>query len=158
MGTLSRFLTILAIAAVAAIGAGCSKDDLPATPPPPFLFSDVRLQKDIVPLPGTFLQHGKNTTVRFNVAYTLAPEIAKNRSNLRLFLNLYGEDSVGTILAIGAFPDRVYTLDQDGSNVSDSINFTVPANAAFVDVEAFLDTLPFANPIITIDSKYWPVR
>ena len=158
MRTLSRFLTILAIAAVAAIGAGCSKDDLPGTPPPPFLFSSVRLQRDIVPLPGTYLQRGKNTTVRFNVAYTLAPQIATTRSNIRLFLNFYGEDSVGTILGIGAFPDRVYTLDQDGSNVADSMNFTVPANAAFVDVEAFLDTLPFANPIITIDSQYWPVR
>jgi hypothetical protein len=42
--------------------------------------------------------------------------------------------------------------------VRDSLVFTVPAAAATVSIEAFLDSTTFRNPVMSIDRRTWNVQ
>lgn len=152
------FFPLMLIAAVAAILASCKQEELPATPSSPFLFNGIRIQKDLVPVAETVLHPGQQAKVHYSVAYTLDPSQAAMRNNLRLFVTLYGIKATDSLLGIGTFPNATHPLPQDGGVITDSITLTVPTNAARVNIEAFLDTLPTAGYVIEIHELGWPVR
>ena len=60
--------------------------------------------------------------------------------------------------SIGGFPDKILQLSEQGGVLRDSLQFTLPPGIARLTMEAFLDSLPFANPVISIDSQIWPVQ
>jgi hypothetical protein len=148
----------IAAATAAAIGWGsCSNDSLPTSPSGPFLFSSIEFGKGMSPTPQTPLAHAQKVNLHYTIAYTLDPGNAKIRDSLRLFVNVYADLNDTTIVGIGAFPDRSLTLPANSGILTDSIPFIVPANVTYVDVEAFMDTLPLNNDIINYTSHYWPV-
>jgi hypothetical protein len=144
--------------AAAGLLVGCEEEDNPATPAPPFLFSNLTLSKETLPRPGTFLSVGQNVLLRYKVSHTLNSGDNAQQSNMAVFVNIFGRDAVGNVISIGGAPDRTVTPLEVSNVVQDSIPFVVPAGVAGVFVEAFLDTLPFANPVVALDSQSWPVR
>ncbi len=150
--------TLLLLLAAAGLLVGCEEEDNPATPPPPFLFSNITLSKETIPRPTTFLSAGQNALLRYKVSYTLNDGDNAQQSNMAVFVNLFGRDAAGNIVSIGGAPDRTITPLNVSDVLRDSIAFFVPQGVTGVFVEAFLDTLPFANPVVALDSQNWPVR
>lgn len=138
------------------ITASCSKDTIPTTPSPPFLFSDLRLLKTTTPAPGTTLSKGQNVTVYLHSAYTLEPGNDVQRANLAVIADAFYLDATDTL--------RFLTLTQGpplgatSGVVAETLKFTVPQAALSVTVFAFVDTIPYANPVISYDSQEWPVQ
>jgi hypothetical protein len=140
------------------LAGGCSEEDLPSSPPPPFLFTSLSLSSDTQPRPGTFLAQGEAVRLRYGVSYTLDPSMDQQRNQLALYVNVFGVAADSSTVNIGAFPDREYRPDVPGEFRSDTLDFTVPNGVTQVWVEAFLDTLPFSNPVLALDRLIWPVR
>ena len=113
----------------ASLAAGsCSQDDIPVTPPPPFLFTDVAISKFVTPAPTTFLHPGVSYTTHFSVNYTLSPDIDAQRNLYGVFAEVDSYDSKGAFLAVlGTSRNPPPLLGAAGGTVSDSIKFTVPA-------------------------------
>jgi len=159
MKQLHRILRALPFLFVAAgLFVGCEEEDNPATPPPPYLFSNIALSKYTTPRPFTFLSTGQNVLLRYGVSHTLNDGDNAQQSNMAVFVNIFGRDAAGNVVSIGAAPDRMITPLEVSSVAQDSIPFVVPQGVVGVYVEAFLDTLPFANPVVALDSQIWPVR
>ena len=137
---------------------GCSQEDLPSSPPPPFLFTSLSLSSDTQPRPGTPLAAGQSVRLRYGVSYTLDPATFEQRTQLGIYVNVFGVDAQNNSVNIGAFPDREFTPDLQGATRPDTISFAVPVGITQVWVEAFLDTMPFSNPVVALDRLIWPVQ
>jgi len=137
---------------------GCTEEDLPTTPPPPFLFTALTLSSDTQPRPGTVLTQGQAVQLRYGVSYTLDTVMFRQHDQLAIFVNVFGLAPDSSTVNIGAFPDRQFTADLQGEFRGDSLSFTVPSGITQVWVEAFLDTIPFSNPVVALDRLIWPVR
>ena len=138
--------------------AGCEDDAIPTFAPPPYLFSNISITKECNPVPGSALRPGSTVNLRFSVAYTLDPNDFQNRAGLGMFINLFGRTPTDSLVSIGGFPDKILQLSEQGGVLRDSLQFTLPPGIARLTMEAFLDSLPFANPVISIDSQIWPVQ
>lgn len=149
---------IAVIVAALVVASGCSDEELPSSPPPPFLFTSLALSSDALPRPGTPLQVGQEVRLQYGVAFTLDPAMFEQRTQLAVFVNVFGVDANDNSVNIGDFPDRQFTPELQGANQLDTIAFTVPAGITQVWVEAFLDTIPFSNPVVALDRLIWPVQ
>jgi hypothetical protein len=159
MNQIHRILRVLPLlVAAAGLLVGCEEEDNPATPAPPFLFSNIALSKESMPRPGTPLSVGQNVLLRYKVSHTLNNGDNAQQSDMAVFVNIFGRDPAGNVVSIGGAPDRTISPLAVSNVLQDSIPFIVPAGLAGVFVEAFLDTLPFANPVVALDSQSWPVR
>jgi hypothetical protein len=141
-----------------ALLVSCEDESVPTSPPPPFLFSDVLLSKETSPTPSTPLSEGQNVLLLYKTSYTLNPGDSEQQTDLALFVNVFGQASDGSIVGIGLFPNREVSPLELSDIVRDSIQFVVPQGVSTVFMQAFLDTLPFANPVIALDQQSWPVR
>ena len=144
--------------ATLAAASGCSDEELPSSPPPPFLFTSLALSSDAQPRPGTPLRAGQEVRLQYGVAFTLDPATFEQRAQLAVFVNVFGVDADDNSVNIGDFPDRQFTPELQGANQLDTIAFTVPTGITQVWVEAFLDTIPFSNPVVALDRLIWPVQ
>jgi hypothetical protein len=150
---------VLCLAAAGLLGS-CTDDSIPSSPSPPYLFSDLRISKNISPVPGTTMSRGSNVTLRFEVAYTLGPGHDAMFNKLAIFADAYSSDSTGAFLAVlkslGATPPA---LNSVSTVAAESLNFTVPQNARFITLETYIDSLPpLTNFVVSIDTKVWPVQ
>ncbi|HUI66138.1 MAG TPA: hypothetical protein VL126_14940 [Bacteroidota bacterium] len=138
------------------LAASCSKDTIPTTPSPPFLFTDLRLLRSTSPTPGTTLSKGQNVTVYLNSAYTLDPSSDAQRANLAVLSDAFYLDATDTL--------RFLTLTQSpplaatSGVIAETLKFTVPQAALSITVFSFVDTIPYVNPVISYDSQNWPVK
>jgi hypothetical protein len=147
--------------ALLALGVGCTKDDIPSSPSPPFLFTSMIIGKTTTPTPGTTLHPGQTVTVRFEVDYTLAPTDEATRARLGFAMLsgvLSSKDSVtaDTTLALPTGPSP--SLASSAGTFSQTMSFKVPAGSKRIFVVAFIDTLPSAGAVLRIDSQSWPVH
>ena len=140
------------------LAAGCTEEDLPTSQTPPFLFTALTLSSDTQPRPGTALTQGQAVQLRYGVSYTLDATMYRQHDQLAIFVNVFGVAADSSTVNIGAFPDRQFSLDLQGEFRGDSLSFTVPSGITQVWVEAFLDTIPFSNPVVALDRLIWPVR
>ncbi|MCK5571288.1 MAG: hypothetical protein KAJ12_00945 [Bacteroidetes bacterium] len=136
----------------------CEDESVPTSPPPPFLFTDLLLSKETSPTPSTPLSEGQDVLLLYKASYTLNPGDNAQQANLALFVNVFGQAPDGSIVGIGQFPNHMFSPLVVSDIVRDSIPFVVPQGVSTVFVQAFLDTLPFANPVIALDNQSWPVR
>lgn len=153
-----RFLSFFGFLGIVVMFTSCKNDDIPTTPAGPFLLTRMRISKDTTPTPGTTLNAGQTVGVHFTVDYTLSPEDDRNKTNLALFINAFSRDQNNNYMEIGIFPDKQFTLTAASGMVTDTLSVAIPATATSVTVEAFIDTLPFSNPVLTIDDKSWPAK
>jgi len=138
--------------------AGCKNDELPTNPPSPYLFTQILLSKDTRPVPETSLKVNQQVTLTYKVSYTLTPEEFQNVGNLGVFINVYATTANDSVVNIGTFPDKEFSIKQQADILRDSLSFVVPIRVVGVTLEAFLDNTPFSNPVIVIDRQHWPVE
>jgi hypothetical protein len=117
-------------AALAALaGLSCSKDDIPTTPPPPFLITYVAVSKFVSPPTTTILHRDSTYLIRFSVDYTLNPDTDANRSLFTVFADVAEFAEADTLVdVIGFIPFPFPDLTASSGTVTDSILFTVPAS------------------------------
>ena len=134
----SRAFRLVAILGASLAAGSCSKDDIPTTPPPPFLFTNVQVSKNVSPPPTKILVHGVSYVAKFDVAYTLDPADDARRATLQVSAVVNSHDANGDLLAIiGRLPFIPPTLSAPSGVFSDSIAFTVPASgASYISVGA----------------------
>jgi hypothetical protein len=147
-----------ALAALAALS--CSKDDIPTTPPPPFLFTNVQVSKSVSPPVTQVLTQGTSYVARFDVAYTLSAADDAQRSTWEVLAVVNSHDANGNFLAvIGSLAYTPPLLTSAGGVVTDSIGFAVPTSgASFISVGARVVT---RGSTITDGGKigpYWSVQ
>jgi hypothetical protein len=121
-------LPILFAIGAALAGLSCSKDDIPTTPPPPYLFTGVAVSKFATPSPASVLHAGQAYVVRFAVDYTLDPAVDATRSQYAIYADLATFDSTDNLLRVVGFgPNPPPGLTASSGAVSDSVSFTVTA-------------------------------
>jgi hypothetical protein len=127
----SRAFRLLMIAGAALAAGSCTNDDIPTTPPGPFLFTDFAISKFVSPPTTSVLHPSTNYTVRFSVDYTLAPDIDAKRSQYGIFADVASFDANDSLLQVlGVIPLPPPVLTSAAGEVSDSIQFTVPASGS----------------------------
>ena len=150
-----RPLSLLLCTGSALLIGSCKEDSIPTTPSPPFLFSDLKFSKDTSPPPGTNMSLGVHT-VRFSVAYTLAPQDDRGRGTLQLLAFAVSTDAKDSISVLQTTVPR--TLTSSGTIITDTLRFTIPAGALSVTVGALIDTLGINASPLLFDSEFWPVQ
>ena len=134
----SRAFRLMMILGAALAAGSCSKDDIPTTPPSPFLLTDVAISKFVTPPTTGTLHPGSHYVARFTVSYTLAPDVDANRSQNGVFAEVNSYDATYNYLAtLGTLAFTPQPLTGPSGAVSDSIGFTVPATgASYIFIEA----------------------
>lgn len=153
-----RVLSVALLICGLIIIGSCTKDDIPVTPGGPFLFTNVRIAKQLTPVPETPLRKVQNYTVRFVVDYTLAPKDEAQKANRGIYADVYCSDSSGAFLSILATTPAASGLTASSGAVAESLTFSVPVRALTVTLEAYIDTIPTAGFVLTLDDKSWPVQ
>jgi len=151
-----RPLSLLLCLGTAGLVGSCTDDSIPTSPSPPFLFSQLEISKDTSPIPGTTMSQGLHT-VRFSVAYTLAPQDDKGRATLGLFAFAVSTDAKDSVSVLQTLPST-RSLTSSGGTIADTLRFTVPPGALSVTVGALIDTLPFNTSPLLFDSQSWRVQ
>jgi hypothetical protein len=144
-----------------ALGAGCTKDDIPSSPSPPFLFTSMIIGKTTTPAPGTTLHPGQTITVQCEVDYTLAPVDEATRARLGFGLLsgvLSSKDSVTADTVLVGAPAAPPVLSTSAGTIPQTMTFKVPTGSKRIFVVAFIDTLPSTGTVLRIDSQSWPVH
>ncbi|HTY57534.1 MAG TPA: hypothetical protein VMF59_01900 [Bacteroidota bacterium] len=149
---------VVACAALAALS--CSKDDIPTTPPPPFLFTNVEVSKFVTPPVTRVLSRGASYVAKFDVSYTLSAADDAQRNNLEVLAVVNSHDVNGNFVAvIGSLAYTPPLFTSAGGVVTDSIGFTVPGSGvSYVSVGARVVT---RGSTITDGGKigpYWSVQ
>ncbi|MFQ5750546.1 MAG: hypothetical protein ACE5HI_00995 [bacterium] len=90
---ISLYISVVFVGAFAFIFA-CSDDHIPNSPNEPFLFTDIEISNDVIPIPGTIFTAGQLVSFDFKVAYTLAPEEVKKRDDIVLFIDFLAFDAL----------------------------------------------------------------
>jgi len=153
-----RMLGVTLLIGFGFVVVSCTKDEIPATPSAPFLFTSLKIAKTVTPVPGTAMTANQSYVVRFVVDYTLAPQDEGQKASRGIFADVYSEDGAGAVTLLATKPSIVPGLTAASGAVADSFNFTVPAGARFVTLEAYIDTIPAASFVLTLDDKSWPVQ
>ena len=137
----------------------CTKDDIPATPSSPFLFTSVKIGKSMSPAQGSTLTATQTYTVRYSLNYTLAPNEERQKSNIGIFADVYSRNATGAVTVLASTPTTVPGLTIGAGAPAESLTFTVPAGAKTVVLEGYLDTIPTTGFVISLDStQSWPVQ
>jgi hypothetical protein len=147
--------------ALLALGVGCTKDDIPSSPSPPYLFTSMIIGKTTTPVPGTTLHPGQTVTVQCEVDYTLAPVDEATRARLGFGLLsgvLSSKDSVSADTVLVSAPAAPPVLAASAGTIPQTMTFKVPAGSKRIFVVAFIDTLPSTGTVLQIDSQSWPVH
>jgi hypothetical protein len=155
---LPPFRLLVLLASAAFIIGGCSKDDIPSTPSPPFLFTSMIIGKTTSPTPGTTLQVGQTVTARFEVDYTLAPADDAGRAKLAILTGVVSRNATGVETVIVAAPAAPPVLAASSGAIPQTLTFTVPTGSKRIFIVAFIDTLPSVNTVLRLDSQDWPVQ
>jgi hypothetical protein len=152
-----RILLVLGVAAMM-WNLSCTSDDIPVTPGGPFLFTEMMLTSGTTPTPRTSMTIGHQYTARFSVAYTLDPAMVAlmQKGSLAVYADIYTDNTDSSFTVLASTTERKLTASS--GVISDSLKFTVPTKAVYVNVEAYIDTVPFTNPVLKIDSQYWNVK
>jgi hypothetical protein len=158
MAQFRRLLSISSVFLFALLFSECSSDSIPSTPPEPYLFDTILFGNGITPAPGTALSRGQNITLHLNIAYTLAPQLSSIRNRLAMYVQAFGRDSTNAAFGIGARRDSFLLASSSGSVVADSLSINIPQSIVSVKVQAFIDSIPFRNPVLLIDSTSWTVQ
>ena len=125
----SRAFRLIVIAGAALAAGSCSKDDIPTTPPGPFLFTDVAVSKFVTPPTTSVLHPNTSYVVRFSVNYTLDPDTDAHRSLYAVYADIAEFDAKDSLIqAIGFIPSPPPALTAASGVISDSISFKVPAS------------------------------
>lgn len=146
------------LACAAFVLGGCSKDDIPSTPSPPFLFTSMIIGKTTSPTPGTTLQVGQTVTARFEVDYTLAPADDAGRAKLAILSGVVSRNAAGVETVVVGAPAAPPVLTASAGAVPQTLTFTVPTGSKRIFIVAFIDTLPSANAVLRLASQSWPVQ
>ena len=152
-----RLLSAALLIVLVIILGSCTKDDIPSTPGGPFLFTSVKIAKTLTPVPGNPLTRSAQYRVRFVVDYTLAPEDDRQKANRGILADVYFQDTTGAVTLLSTMPTAALNLLPAAGAVAESLTFTVPANKGSITLEAYIDTLPSASFVLTLDDKSWPV-
>lgn len=155
---LSRMHLWIPLACAALVAGGCSKDDIPSTPSPPFLFTSMIIGKTTSPIPGTTLHPGQTVTVQFEVDYTLAPADDAGRAKLGLLSGVVSRNAAGVDDIIVFAPTAPPVLPATAGAVPQTLTFTVPAGSKRIFIVAYIDTLPSAGTVLRLDTQDWPVQ
>jgi hypothetical protein len=136
----SSIVRLVLVLGAALAAVSCSKDDIPTTPPSPYLFTDIAISKFVSPPLTDTLVHGKLYVTRFNVDYTLDDTTNAKRALYGVYAQVNSHAANGSFLAvIGTLAFTPQTLTGPAGTVADSIAFTVPASgASYISVEAGL--------------------
>jgi hypothetical protein len=136
----------------------CKSDDIPVTPAGPFLYTEMMITSTTTPIPQSTMTRGQTYHTRFSVAYALDPalEALMQKGKLALYADVYTDNTDNSFTVLATTSE--YKLTATNTIINDSLSFTVPANAVYVNVEAYLDTIPYTNPVIKLDSQYWNVK
>jgi hypothetical protein len=141
-----------------AVGS-CTKDDIPATPSSPFLFTSVKISKFTSPGQGSTLTANQNYTARFSVNYSLSADEERQKTTIGIFADVYSRNAAGTVTVLASSPTTVPGLTVGAGAPPESLSFTVPVGAKTVVLEAYLDTIPSSGFVISLDStQSWPVQ
>jgi hypothetical protein len=136
----------------------CKSDDIPVTPDGPFLYTEMMLTSTTTPMQHSVMTRGHQYTARFAVAYNLDPAMGAlmEKGKLALYADVYTDntDSTYTVLVNSA----EHKLTGLSGMVMDSLTFTIPTKAVYVNVEAYMDTIPGTGFVYKIDSQWWNVQ
>jgi hypothetical protein len=150
-------LLVLGIVA-AAMNLSCTSDAIPVTPDGPFLYTEMMLTSATTPMQHSILTRGHQYTTRFSVAFNLDPAMGAlmDKGKLAIYADIYTDntDSSFTVLANSA----EHKLTGLTGVIADSLTFTIPNNAAYVNVEAYMDTIPGTGFVYKLDSQWWNVQ
>jgi hypothetical protein len=144
-----KLLFLFVLLGVLAFVLACSETEIPNTPEEPFLLSLINISSDLTPRPFTTLSVGQSLTFSFKVSYTLAPQEASNRGNLRLDVGFLGIDSNGNSFSVvNPFAVEQFSLTANKGSFPVSATIVIPAtnpntqlNAVTLDLVAiFFDT------------------
>lgn len=144
----------------ASLAAGsCTKDDIPTTPPPPFLFTDLAVSKFVSPAATVALKANTVQKVRFDINYTLSASDDSRRSTLGLFAIVMSTDAnFGNANTVGSVASVSPPLKAPSGVLSDSITFNVPAGVAYIQIEAAVIYTPLDTIVAVRDGPYWSVK
>ncbi len=96
---MSRAFRFAVVAGAALAALSCSKDDIPTTPPSPFLFTNVEVSKFVTPR--SPVPHPRCRVRReFDVSYTLSAADDAQRSTLQVQAVVNSHDASGNFLAV----------------------------------------------------------
>ncbi len=160
MATIRRLTGFACLILSALLFSECKSDSIPSTLSEPYLFDAILFGNGTLPPPGATLLHGPNAVLHLNVAYTLSPGLSANRNNLALYLQAFGRDSANTAWQVrsGVQRDSFFLAQASAGVIRDSLTISIPSYIRSVKVQAFIDSIPFRNPVVLIDSASWPVQ
>jgi len=121
-------LPLLFAIGTALAALSCSKDDIPTSPPPPYLFTGVAISKFVSPSPDAAMHAGQGYVVRFVVDYTLDPAVNAQRGLYAIYADVATFDSSDNLVHVVGFgPNPPPALTASSGAVTDSISIAVAA-------------------------------
>jgi len=142
----------LAILLAALAAVRCSKDDIPTTPNPPFIITDVAISKFVDPPATGGLTHSQTIKLRFDINYTLSAADDARRANLSVAAAAFRTD-LDSVIAITSFVPAA-----SGGTVHDSLTLTVPAALTEVQLDGAVLYTPLDTVVSFSYGPYWSVK
>ena len=143
-------LVIVLAAAVAALR--CSKDDIPTTPKPPFIITDVAISKFVDPPATTGLTRNQIQKLRFDINFTLSASDDARRANLSVAAAAFRTD-LDSVIAFTSFVPAA-----SGGTVHDSLIINVPGTATEVQLDGAVLYTPLDTVVSFSYGPYWSVK
>jgi len=141
---------VILLAALAAVR--CSKDDIPTTPNPPFIITDVAISKFVTPATTGTLTQKQIIKIRFDVNYTLSAADDARRANLSVAAAAFRTD-LDSVIAFTSFVPAA-----SGGTVHDSLTLTVPAALTEVQLDGAVLYTPLDTVVSFSYGPYWSVK
>jgi len=142
-------LVIVIAAALAAVR--CSKDDIPTTPAPPFIITDVAISKFVDPAVTTVVPVGIRK-FRFDVSYTLSSADDSRRANLSVVVAAFRTDTDSLLTTASFSPGN------SGSTVHDSIIVTIPTGTTGLELDGGVLYVPLDTIVAFSYGPSWTVK
>ncbi|HUI09512.1 MAG TPA: hypothetical protein VL221_04240 [Bacteroidota bacterium] len=148
----SGSVRLVVVLAVALTAVRCSKDDIPTTPAPPFIITEVAISKFVNPPATTALKAGTIQKIRFDVNYTLASEDDARRANLSVIVAAFRTD-VDTIVGSVSFVPT-----GSGGTVPDSLIANIPSGVTELQLDGAVIYSPLDTVVAFSYGPYWTVN
>ena len=148
----SGILRLVMVLAATLVAVRCSKDDIPTTPNPPFIITDVAISKFVDPPPAGGLAHSQTIKLRFDVNYTLSATDDARRANLSVAVAAFRTD-VDSVIGFTSFVPAT-----SGGTVHDSLIITVPTTLTQVQLDGAVLYTPLDTVVSFSYGPYWSVK